>query len=130
MEKRQTVWVIDDDDIHQLFTRKTLQYLKICENIQSFYFSMEAMNTLENLIATKGILPDMIFLDINMPYMDGWEFLDAYRKLRHKLSKPIDIFMVSSSIADSDKERARSYKEISDFIIKPISPQTLGPYLD
>ena len=72
-----------------------------------------------------GVLPDVIFLDINMPIMDGWEFLEEYLRLKPRIGKKIVIYVVSSSIDMRDLDRARSISEVSDYIIKPISNKRL-----
>ena len=65
-------------------------------------------------------LPDVIFLDINMPIMDGFQFMEEYARIKPKLNKKITIYMVSSSVDPVDMERAKNITEISDYIIKPI----------
>ena len=70
-------------------------------------------------------LPDVIFLDINMPIMDGFQFMEEYVKIKPELNKKITIYMVSSSVDAVDIERAKSISDISDYIIKPIEPKQL-----
>jgi CheY-like chemotaxis protein len=129
MKKIETIWVIDDDEIHQLFAKKSIQHLEICNQILPFYDSIEAMANLKKLCAQNAALPDIIFLDINMPRMDGWEFMDELSKILPKISKKIIIFIVSSSIASIDKDRAQSYPAITDFLVKPASPKTIATLL-
>ena len=69
-------------------------------------------------------LPDIIFLDINMPFMDGWQFLEEYTKIKPTLSKQIVIYVVSSSISEYDIERARNNSNVSDYFVKPITVDT------
>ena len=66
----------------------------------------------------------MIFLDINMPIMNGWEFLDEYKNLRTQFTKPVVVYVVSSSIDDNDMRKSREYKEVSDYIVKPVNRDT------
>ena len=75
-------------------------------------YILENSNTPQNL-------PDLIFLDIQMPFIDGWQFLDHYIGLT--LPKPITIYVVSSSISSLDHEKSHQYTIISDFIVKPFS---------
>jgi CheY-like chemotaxis protein len=56
-----------------------------------------------------------------MPVMDGWEFLSEYDLLRPKLSKPIELFIVSSSISPQEVERSKTFPAVSDFLIKPVA---------
>jgi CheY-like chemotaxis protein len=73
---------------------------------------------LEN--ATEDRLPDIIFLDINMPVMDGWEFLNEFIKIKNNFEKKITLYVVSSSIDPRDLERAKSINLVTDYLIKPI----------
>lgn len=79
---------------------------------------------LDNLHNDKE-LPDVIFLDIDMPIMDGFEFMEEYVKLKPKLGKKITIYMVSSSVDPVDIDRAKKISEITDYIIKPITQDQL-----
>ena len=65
-------------------------------------------------------LPDIIFLDLNMPVMDGWEFLNEFIKIKNSLHKKITLYVVSSSIDPRDLERAKSFNLVTDYLIKPI----------
>ena len=68
-------------------------------------------------------LPDYIFLDINMPYVDGWMFLADYATLKKSLEKEITIFMISSSIDPSDISRARNNSDVRAYVSKPVTPE-------
>jgi CheY-like chemotaxis protein len=70
-------------------------------------------------------LPDVIFLDIDMPIMDGFEFMEEYVKIKPKLGKKITIYMVSSSVDPVDIDRAKKISEITDYIVKPITQDQL-----
>ena len=125
MKKFESVWIVDDDNIHQFFATKSLNHLKITNHILPFLDGDLALNMIQKMIADKEELPDVIFLDINMPKMDGWEFMDEFSKMAGGITKKILIFIVSSSIADADRDRAKSYPSVTDFLIKPILPDTL-----
>lgn len=66
-------------------------------------------------------LPDVIFLDINMPVMNGWEFLEEYEKLNGRFQKNMLLYVVSSSVDDADIRRSRQYGTVTDYIVKPIT---------
>lgn len=66
-------------------------------------------------------LPDIIFLDLSMPVLDGWGVLEEYIKLKPRFGKKITLYIISSSVSPQDHERARHYNDVSDFIIKPMS---------
>jgi CheY-like chemotaxis protein len=69
---------------------------------------------------TEDKLPEIIFLDLNMPVMDGWEFLGEFVKIKNNFDKKISLYVVSSSIDPRDLERAKSFNLVTDYLIKPI----------
>lgn len=116
------VCLIDDDKIYQFTSRKILESTGLAKNILSFYNGSEAIGFFrEKLTQGPHELPDVIFLDINMPVMNGWQFLDEYHKIIAQFKKPIYIYMVSSSVDDCDIQRSREYSGVTDYIVKPIN---------
>jgi CheY-like chemotaxis protein len=119
---KHTICLIDDDNIYQFTARTILESTGLTKEIRSFYNGSEAIKFFSNKENQQSdTLPDVIFLDINMPIMNGWEFLDEYHKLQSELPKHITLYVVSSSIDDHDMQRSKSYTEVSDFIVKPVS---------
>ncbi len=119
---QHSVCLIDDDKIYQFTARKMLEATGMAKNIQSFYDGSEALAFFsgEN---SKDVanLPDVIFLDINMPVMNGWEFLDEYEKLCNGFPKNMLLYVVSSSVDDADIRRSHQYSSVTDYIVKPIT---------
>lgn len=70
-------------------------------------------------------MPDVIFLDINMPIMNGWQFLEQFKQIQPKIDKEITIYLVSSSFDDRDINRSKEYTEVTDYIIKPVKRSNL-----
>jgi len=79
-----------------------------------------AIDHLRKISDRPDLLPDIIFLDLSMPVMDGWEFLEEYSQLRCNLRKNIALFIVSSSISPEEVERSKNYSAVTDFLIKPL----------
>lgn len=129
MKILKTVWVVDDDDIHQFFAKKSIEQFSAGSRIIAFSNGQAALSDFKRLLLTPDHLPDIIFLDINMPEMDGWEIMDQLCELLPKQPRKINIYIVSSSIATSDRERAKTYAEITGFLIKPIIPNMLAEIL-
>lgn len=66
-------------------------------------------------------IPDLVLLDINMPYMDGWEFLEKFKELQPNFSNSPLIVMLSSSVYEADSEKAHANPEVWDYITKPLT---------
>ena len=113
--------LVDDDSIFQFTATRLLESSKLAQNIVHFENGAEALTFLREKALQKELLPDYLFLDINMPFVDGWMFLEDFTTLKSSLAKDISIYMVSSSIDPRDLNRAKSFSEVTDFIIKPIS---------
>jgi len=120
MIKYKKVFVVDDDRIYHFILKNLLSKNDIAVNPSFFENGFDALEILKERIAGND-LPDLILLDINMPIMDGWQFLEEFRKLKtdHKLLTPV--YVVTSSNDAIDLQRAKSYEnEISNYFIKPI----------
>lgn len=125
--KIDSVCIIDDDLIYQFLAKEEITYTNLVHKVMFFDDGEQALDyitrTLDNNLT--ALLPDVIFLDINMPVMDGWEFLEAYLPLKPRIGKTITIYVVSSSIDMRDWDRARNISAVSDYIIKPVSSNRL-----
>lgn len=120
--KPPIIALIDDDDIFQLTASRTLKSLQVADKILQFENGEDALSFLKRHSADSAELPDYIFLDINMPFVDGWMFLEDYALLKEGLSKKnIIIYMVSSSIDPRDLSRARQNSEIKEYVVKPVT---------
>jgi CheY-like chemotaxis protein len=119
--KAPIIALIDDDKIFQFTAYKTIKATAITDSILQFESGEKALQFLRQHLTDPNSLPDYIFLDINMPYIDGWMFLDDYDEFKSGLSKPISIYMVSSSIDPNDIDRARRNVNVKDYVIKPVT---------
>lgn len=125
MSELKNITLIDDDDIFVFLTKKTIQLTKLVDLVQDFENGLDAINFLKENTQNNAILPDIILLDLSMPIMNGWQFLDEFTKLSPKLGKKITIYICSSSISHDDITRAKSINEVSDYIIKPLNKDKL-----
>jgi two-component system, chemotaxis family, chemotaxis protein CheY len=121
MANAPIIALVDDDKIFQLTASKTIISTELTDKILQFENGEEALAFLHENKNDSSSLPDYIFLDINMPFVDGWMFLDDYVQLKSKLAKPMTIYMVSSSIDPRDINRAKTHSEVSDYVVKPVT---------
>lgn len=124
MEKLSCILLIDDHEatnfIHQMIIEKSGCVEKIV-SVNSGFRALEYLNNLTNQ------LPNLIFLDINMPKMNGWQFLEAYKKLDP--SRKTNIVMLTASNNPSDLEKAMENPEVLDFKNKPLTTEILEELL-
>lgn len=122
-QKVELACIIDDDKIYVNLVKKIIEIKRLSENLLIYKNGKEALDyfrlVMEN-VTDEEKLPDIIFLDLNMPVMDGWEFLSEFIKIKNKLNKKITLYVVSSSIDPRDLERAKSFNMVTDYLIKPI----------
>jgi CheY-like chemotaxis protein len=128
MKKLDIACIIDDDKIFTYVLTKQMKVVNFCENLLVFHNGLEAVKYLKPILESPEVLPDVILLDLNMPIMDGWQFLDEFVKF--KVTKKITVYIVSSSIDVADHAKAATYKAISNFYIKPISRENLEEMLE
>lgn len=107
--------------IYQFAIKLTIQQLELAQNVITFSNGELAVNFFQENLLNEASLPDIILLDINMPIMDGWDFLNWFAAQKHKLPREIPIFMVSSSIDWRDIEKAKSYSAVVDYLSKPLT---------
>ena len=113
--------LVDDDKVFQLTASRTIKAANLTDKILQFENGEEALQFLKVNATDSENLPDVIFLDINMPFVDGWMFLDDFAHLKGNLTKQIQIYMVSSSIDPRDIDRARRNANVREYVIKPVS---------
>jgi CheY-like chemotaxis protein len=119
--KPQIIALVDDDKVFQLTASRTIKAANLTDRILQFENGEEALAFLKLHAGDSDSLPDVIFLDINMPFVDGWMFLDDYAHLKENLTKQIRIYMVSSSIDPRDIDRAKRNVNVREYVIKPVS---------
>ncbi len=127
MKKIDIACIIDDDPIFVFGIKKIMDLVGFCNGFMVFGNGQEALNNLKAIISANEKLPDVILLDLNMPILDGIQFLEEFIKIPCK--KKIIIYVVSSSVDPEDIQLAKSFKNVSDYIVKPISVKKLKEIL-
>ena len=115
------VLLLDDNSIVNFISRKTIEDCSFSEHITEFTSGKRAIKYLEQLAEKQELIPDLIFLDIKMQLMDGFEFLDHFGNLHEAVRKKSRIVMLTSSLLDIDRERALKYDYVVDFLNKPVT---------
>jgi len=121
MSSLKSICVIDEDMIYQFAVKMSFKQHKLAEEVITFDNGELAKNYFEGNCADAEKLPDVILLDINMPIMDGWDFLEWHKANKTRFAKDVPIFMVSSSIDWRDIERAKNYESVIDYMSKPLT---------
>lgn len=119
------VFIIDDDSIHQRIAQIMIEKHQLFDEYTSFIEAEKAIAFLKENKANIDRLPDVILLDLNMPVIDGWDFLELYETFRYEVAKAIRIFIVTSSVDEKDIMRAQNFSAVTGFISKPLSPDII-----
>jgi CheY-like chemotaxis protein len=116
-DKKYFFLLIDDDSINNLVCESLLKKIALGSVVKSF---LKAQDALEYL-ADAPVQESVLLLDINMPEMDGWEFLELFIKHHPQHHQASKVFILSSSIDKSDFEKAKSYPSVLDYVVKPLN---------
>ncbi|SFC91461.1 CheY chemotaxis protein or a CheY-like REC (receiver) domain [Flexibacter flexilis DSM 6793] len=114
-----SIYLIDDNEIMNFINARLIKL--ICPDTQVFSF----INGWEAIahIDSQEVAPSMIFVDIEMPIMNGWDFLDVYQKKFSQQWDETSVYMLSSSVSEADRQKALSYECVSDYYSKPITAE-------
>ncbi|PVX45546.1 CheY-like chemotaxis protein [Flavobacterium sp. 103] len=135
-KKLNCVLLVDDDFATNFINRKIIQKTDLTEHIHVALNGKEAIDYLcqqgkfESTVDNEYPRPQLILLDINMPVMDGWEFIEAYKNLNLENKENIIVVMLSSSFNPADRAKAESIQEISAFKQKPMNKEALLEIFD
>jgi CheY-like chemotaxis protein len=124
MEQVKTIALIDDDPISHLINTKIIKLFSAFL-IETYTDAEDALDALTSKASDMNKLPDYIFLDINMPGMNGWQFVEEFEKLPRKIQERSCVIMLSSSPSQLDIDRSRTYRSVKHFISKPLTQEKL-----
>lgn len=127
MSSINSICIIDDDKIYTYGISKIIKNFLPGKQILSYENGRKALEDLKNMEDENQPLPDLILLDIDMPEMNGWEFLTEFQVLRNRTDKSIPVFVISSRVNKSNQElyRLEWDNKVSDFIPKPVDIESL-----
>lgn len=126
MSDKKNILIIDDDEINNLICLKVIKDYNKEYDVVSITSATDGLGYIRDQIGTgTDSLPDLIFLDINMPLMNGWDFMMEYRKIMSGVDKEVKLFVLTSSQYYQDAELAKQYNEVKQLITKPLTSEIL-----
>lgn len=126
MPKRlSNLWIIDDDPMTSFYIKRLAELGELAGIISIYNNAQGAVDYLLHHKKSADHLPDIILLDIYMPEMDGWGFLEAFQKISNQLTKKIEVYIISSSYHPKDVNRAKQIPEVRDYLQKPVTLEAL-----
>ncbi len=122
--------LIDDDEPTNFYHQRVVEKSGCAEQCQAVNSGAEALAFLKSAKDGMYPQPDLVFLDINMPAMNGWEFLEEYRKLKTEQQAQVVVVMLTTSLNPDDMHSAKVDEDISNFIHKPLDQGKLQEVLE
>ena len=125
MKKQLKYLLIDDEEVFNFIHSQIIRLTDEFAEINEVRSSSEALGIIQNNTTSKENFPDILFIDINMPEMNGFELLTQLQQLAPTFPKQIEIYIVTSSLFESDRLKAKTYPIVTGFIEKPVSNQQI-----
>ncbi len=127
--KIHRVLLVDDDEDANFFQEKIIRKNNFAERVDKVCNGLEALDYLDKCIKAKDKLPEIIFLDLNMPKMDGWTFLDKYNQLSEDVKNKIVLIILTSSVNPDDAEKAKHTPQVKGYKNKFLNKNQLDEIL-
>ena len=129
MPRFSNVLLVEDDPITIMVCDRIIKMSDFATNVVSCENGKTAIDHINKLVNEGKQFPEIIFLDINMPVMNGWDFLEEFEMIKDKISPMPRIFILSSTVDPEDYKRAKSFSAVDNFISKPLSKESLEQIL-
>ncbi len=121
--RKLNIMLVDDDEIYRFIISKAIESTGFMNKLFSFSSGGDAVEYLKNNAGDSASTPDIIFLDVNMPYITGWGFLEIFTGLVSQLPKPVTIYMISASPDEADKQHSGKFNAVKEYLVKPVSTE-------
>lgn len=132
MKKINCILLVDDNPADNEFHKIAIKRAGICNHVEVALNGVEALDYITRAAQSpeSSPKPELIFLDINMPKMDGFEFLEKYEKLDENIKSKLVVMMLTTSLNPDDRKKADKYDSMSEFLNKPLTAQTVVELVD
>lgn len=125
MPTYKRVLLIEDDPITLLVCERIIKLTDFADEVITTNNGQEGLDYISESLENKSELPEIVFLDINMPVVNGWEFLDAFGEMIDRLPSVPNIYILSSTVDPEDEKKAVSYPYVKQFVSKPLTKDFL-----
>lgn len=128
--KKMNFIIIDDSKLDCFIAEKIIKNIGKSVEIKSFLQAMEALDYVQANVAVNNEIPTIVLVDIQMPIMNGFEFVEAFEKLPHEVTDKFSIYIISSSINENDLSKVNNYSSVKNFINKPLTSSNLSALIN
>lgn len=125
MQQEPRIWIIDDDELFIMITRNNIRKSGVTCIIEDFKNGKDALHEIKERVKVGVNIPNILLLDLNMPLIDGWDFLAEFKSISLESRKHIKIYICTSSIDPKDLKRAEAISEVTSFLEKPINTEVV-----
>ena len=129
MQTHSRISIIDDDAISVFGLKRAMSGINFTPDISVFENGLDALENFKKLLAEDAVLPTILFVDLNMPVMDGWDFIKELSKLIPSQNDMPKIYVMTSSIDTRDVEKAKNLCLEANYLIKPVYKEVLAKIL-
>jgi len=123
--KLSNILLVDDSDSDNFISNRVITKANVLEEVTITYGARQALDYLSKSNEGRYPCPEIIFLDINMPDMSGWDFLEEYIKLSEEMKADVIVWMLTTAQSTRDRDKAATYEVINTFTSKPLSKDKL-----